>query len=298
MEDTLYQRLIAGGVSADSMSNHESDLYVPVTQMSTAIIKSYFEELDVEYCAGETAPRRGFWRQAPYKTPMPEQFKSLVDGVRMYDIPFRFDPWWAKRLAASPKVDDKPAIVAEIPQLPAKKAWEITHEGYRLSGGYLFIPTYADLTDEEFAVTKDWDETPLAYLGVERNFFLKFIADRYESEKEFFSEYTYDDISDLEGAATLADALAFSYRPALDKKFDLPEFCRDDAMIALVDFLSGKLQEAEHNEAAAYLDSVMQKESRSEHASPMLERVGMLSQTLQNNGYEDASKYIDALFDL
>lgn len=64
----LYAELVAAGVQLD---NHESDLYVRVTDESRRIIKASGYSYTV--------------------------FTSAIDGVRWFDVPFAYHPWWAKR---------------------------------------------------------------------------------------------------------------------------------------------------------------------------------------------------------
>lgn len=67
MEKDLYRRLLEAGVTG--MSNHYSDLYVPVTKVSKLIIDTYCAEMAV---------------------PKPETFQSLIEGEgRLFDVPDR-----------------------------------------------------------------------------------------------------------------------------------------------------------------------------------------------------------------
>lgn len=68
---TVYQALLAAGVPLDS---HESDLYAKVTPESRRIL--------AEYGLSPTVS-------------MTTVFISQIDGERWYDLPFRFDPFWA-----------------------------------------------------------------------------------------------------------------------------------------------------------------------------------------------------------
>ena len=65
---SLHQQLLAAGVDVDS---HESDLYAMVTPESRRIVE--------ESGHGST------------------MFRSEADGKLWYDLPFAFDPFWAKR---------------------------------------------------------------------------------------------------------------------------------------------------------------------------------------------------------
>ena len=68
---TIYQDMLAAGITC---SNWQSDLYVPVTPETRAIVAKY-----------------------------PKQsrsiFNSNIDGRLMYDLSFAFDPYWEQRCA-------------------------------------------------------------------------------------------------------------------------------------------------------------------------------------------------------
>lgn len=67
----LYKDLVEAGIETDS---HESDLYFPVTEQSTAILQTY-----------------------PQWTKTVERFRHSVNGTWWYDVPFAFQPWWDAR---------------------------------------------------------------------------------------------------------------------------------------------------------------------------------------------------------
>ena len=65
---SIYQQMVEIGVSID---HHESDLYVPVTQKTQAIINDYEFKSNVQRFLG-------------------------TDGHAWFDIPFAFDPFWER----------------------------------------------------------------------------------------------------------------------------------------------------------------------------------------------------------
>lgn len=69
---TIYEDLLAAGIQ---VSNHESDLYCPVTPESRALVRKH--EL------------------------MVTTFINQVEGGTWYDIPFAYDPFWARRRVAA-----------------------------------------------------------------------------------------------------------------------------------------------------------------------------------------------------
>jgi len=67
---SIYEQMKAAGVAID---NHATDLYVPVNNTTTAILKGYKYRSNVV------------------------TFVSQIDGALWYDIPFAYDPEWAAR---------------------------------------------------------------------------------------------------------------------------------------------------------------------------------------------------------
>ena len=69
---TIYQEMIEAGVK---VSGYQSDLYVPVNEITREIVSNYkFRDVVT-------------------------QFHNKVDGGLWFDIPFAYDPYWAKRIA-------------------------------------------------------------------------------------------------------------------------------------------------------------------------------------------------------
>lgn len=75
---TLYDAIKAAGIA---IAAHESDLYFPVTEQSTAILKQY-----------------------PLKHSNATKFTNQVEGGIWYDVPFAYDPYWdaLRRVRANP----------------------------------------------------------------------------------------------------------------------------------------------------------------------------------------------------
>ncbi len=67
---SIYEDMKALGVEID---NHESDLYVPVTEETTAIVKAYEFKTNVT------------------------RFTNQIDHKPWYDIPFAYKPYWTAR---------------------------------------------------------------------------------------------------------------------------------------------------------------------------------------------------------
>lgn len=76
---TLVQQLIQAGYPREDMDNHESDLYVYVTPLTTQVIK--------DWCRSNNLSEHLFMRR----------FKDNITGRPMYDIPFQADWWWREK---------------------------------------------------------------------------------------------------------------------------------------------------------------------------------------------------------
>lgn len=183
--------------------------------------------------------------------------------------------------------------------------------GNTLAGGYILLSTYATLTDEEAKALRDTDETPTAVIAVKKDWLEAWIKPEYATLEEFLDDYTFDTIANLSAEAELEGELAFEYRDGLDDPFLFPNGCSGDAMLAFVDFLSGKLQENGHEEASKYLDCHDELAfeyrdglddsflfSKGCSGDAMLVFADFLSGKLQENGHEEASKYLDCLLSL
>lgn len=68
----IYDQMLAAGVEID---HYESDLYVPVTPETRAIVLAYEHRSNVN------------------------TFRHSVTREAWYDIPFAYIPWWEKRSA-------------------------------------------------------------------------------------------------------------------------------------------------------------------------------------------------------
>lgn len=68
---SLYQRMLQV-VSAERISNHESDLYVPVTPETMAV-------------------------KAEFPTIKPRTFWSQIDNCAYYEYPFQYEPYWERK---------------------------------------------------------------------------------------------------------------------------------------------------------------------------------------------------------
>ena len=71
---SLYTDLVEAGVK---ISNHYSDLYFPVTDESAAILAKHPKQKDIA-----------------------TTFRSNIDGVLCFDVPFAYDPHWEKNFTA------------------------------------------------------------------------------------------------------------------------------------------------------------------------------------------------------
>ena len=72
MEKTLYTELLRGGVE---ISNHESDLYCPVNEITRKILANF-----------------------PLELKNATTFYNQINGELWFDIPFAYLPFWENKL--------------------------------------------------------------------------------------------------------------------------------------------------------------------------------------------------------
>lgn len=76
---TLMEALEKAGYPREQMFNHNSDLYVFVTQVTTRVIN--------DWCVAEGISKEVFL----------ETFKDNITGRPMYSIAFQYRPYWEER---------------------------------------------------------------------------------------------------------------------------------------------------------------------------------------------------------
>lgn len=72
---SLFKEVIAKGIKYD---NHESDLYIPYTKETEALVRKY-DKQDIA-----------------------QRFKSQIDGKTWIDIPFAYEPYWERKQRLNP----------------------------------------------------------------------------------------------------------------------------------------------------------------------------------------------------
>ena len=108
-------------------------------------------------------------------------------------------------------------------------------------------------------LTKDWEETPLAVVAVAQEYIERWVlCSDYKSLDDFLDTSTCDVVEILAAQAERAGFLAFTYRPSLEPNFKFPEFCRGGALAAFADYLSSLLNENGYVEASKYLDALLE----------------------------------------
>ena len=75
----LMQRLLDAGYPAEEMAHHESDLYIYVTPLTTAVIE--------QWC----------WEHEYDRTWHCPTFYDQESGRLMYDCAFQYTDWWVKK---------------------------------------------------------------------------------------------------------------------------------------------------------------------------------------------------------
>ena len=84
---TLYESIMLAGVPT---SNHESDLYFPMTAETRAILSQY-----------------------PTEDKNSHVFRNNMDGATWFDVPFAYTPWWEARANKPTTPEAFNALVSE-----------------------------------------------------------------------------------------------------------------------------------------------------------------------------------------
>lgn len=77
---TIYEECRAAGCR---IGNHESDLYIRADEIGRKVVKAAIDDGRI--------PRGNV---TLFRSEVPEERRQL-----WYELPFAYDPWWAKRLA-------------------------------------------------------------------------------------------------------------------------------------------------------------------------------------------------------
>ena len=125
----------------------------------------------------------------------------------------------------------------------------------------LEVATYTLLDYVESEQWKEKDEQPISTLLIEYKFLCEWINEHtpFNSLYDFYSEYTYDTVGVLlRTMAYASGSLALEFRPSMDRKFVFNNKASVKSYNILIAFITGLLQENGHEEASKYLDCLME----------------------------------------
>lgn len=77
-KNNLLQRLLDAGYPKEEVFHHESDLYIFVTEQTTAILDQWLQD--------------NGWMNLKNDPFLMSEFKDRITGRRMYDIAFQYNP--------------------------------------------------------------------------------------------------------------------------------------------------------------------------------------------------------------
>ena len=82
---SLMQMLLDAGYPKEDIHNHESDLYIYVTPLTTNVLENW--------C------KANGWHKELVKSGsyLLDTFIDQITGRKMYDIAFQYLPWWEER---------------------------------------------------------------------------------------------------------------------------------------------------------------------------------------------------------
>lgn len=120
----------------------------------------------------------------------------------------------------------------------------------RLAGGFCLVKS-VDLDDP------DNKELPVL-VAAKEDFLLAFANKKgYDSLEAFYSKYTAKDVGNLEYQANHAGSMAFRFHTETGE-LAFPVYMKSDGVLAIIDFISGKLQEKGFTDASKYLDCLFE----------------------------------------
>ena len=91
-------------------------------------------------------------------------------------------------------------------------------------------------------------------VAVKENFLLEFAHEKgYDNLEDFYSKYTAKDVQNLEYQANHTGNMAFCFHTSTGE-IAFPAYVKNDCLFAIIDFISRKLQEQGFTEASKYLD--------------------------------------------
>lgn len=77
-EKSLYETLLSSGYPKTDIFNHESDMYIYVTPLTTRLIEE-------------------FWPDDNMRGLFVKTFTDNINKKLMYDVAFAYDPYWRER---------------------------------------------------------------------------------------------------------------------------------------------------------------------------------------------------------
>lgn len=141
---------------------------------------------------------------------------------------------------------------AQVEDITPKTGKEETYDVQipRLAGGFCLVKSID--TDNPNDV-----DLPVL-IAVKEDSLLAFVNEKgYDSLEEFYSKYTAKSVGNLERWANYAGKMAFSFHTGTGE-FMIPTYMKNDGVFALIDFISGKLQENGFTDASKYLDCLFE----------------------------------------
>ena len=131
------------------------------------------------------------------------------------------------------------------------------HDSMELSGGYVLLPVSAELTDDDYNALDDEDDIPVMYAAVSRDSLKRYLGESTTDEELdhwLYDESTREDTDNAYGFALLDDSVAFTWDELRDEPFEVVGITSYQAMQAAMDFISGKMQEQGYSDASKWLD--------------------------------------------
>lgn len=132
----------------------------------------------------------------------------------------------------------------------------MAHDNEKLAGDFILLPTYASASHETPSM-KDSDESPIMYFAVSRACLKDYLrVDTDEEINKWLHQFTFDENEFLYEYALNEDGIAFAWCEDWDDPLELLG-SGNNTLLAVMDFISGTLQENGFEEASKYLDCLL-----------------------------------------
>lgn len=116
-----------------------------------------------------------------------------------------------------------------------------------------------EIPEGQIAIEDATAPSPRTIIAVDKDFLEDYAIYTEETPLDvLLNDYSWETAICIWQKAELESKLGFEYRPQLDIPFVFPDECPSQVMLAFADFLSGLLQDQGYEDASKYLDALFE----------------------------------------